>query len=259
MANIPIVGAAVGTVGSIVGQHMANKANQKLQQKQLDWNEEMWHQQNAYNTPAAQMQRYADAGLNPNLVVGNTPGGNAGSPAEGVAPSQVDNVMEGFDPIGNYIALKNASEDIENKRTERELKIDKTEAEINVLRAQAEGKGQENKWGREDRPYNAALKRGEVNLQGIQLLSGKLGLAGQTTENQIKILQRDAATIKLAYADFAEQMNLINSYEQVKNLQARTNMTNYELDFIKNNGYRIPNKMISGLFSKILGLEGGGR
>lgn len=32
---------------------------------------EHWHQVNAYNTPAAQMARYQDAGLNKNLIYGN--------------------------------------------------------------------------------------------------------------------------------------------------------------------------------------------
>ena len=40
---------------------------------------EDWNRENAYNSPAAQMQRYRDAGLNPNLIYGqsNTSGGMA--------------------------------------------------------------------------------------------------------------------------------------------------------------------------------------
>lgn len=40
---------------------------------------EMWNRQNAYNTPAAQMQRYATAGINPNTVVSQGNNGNASS------------------------------------------------------------------------------------------------------------------------------------------------------------------------------------
>lgn len=38
-----------------------------------------WERQNAYNSPAAQMQRFRDAGLNPNLIYGRGESGNAGS------------------------------------------------------------------------------------------------------------------------------------------------------------------------------------
>lgn len=51
--------------------------------------QEMWHMQNAYNSPQAQMERLKAAGLNPNLVYGaSAPGNQSGSaptytPAEG--------------------------------------------------------------------------------------------------------------------------------------------------------------------------------
>lgn len=51
--------------------------------------QEMWHMQNAYNSPQQQMERLKAAGLNPNLVYGATaPGNQTGSaptytPAEG--------------------------------------------------------------------------------------------------------------------------------------------------------------------------------
>lgn len=39
-----------------------------LKQQENAYNLEMWNLANEYNSPAAQMQRYQDAGLNPNLV-----------------------------------------------------------------------------------------------------------------------------------------------------------------------------------------------
>lgn len=63
-----------------------NKANFKLAQYQFDKNLDMWYRQNAYNTPAAQMQRFADAGLNPNLIYGQGSAGNASSAPSYQAP-----------------------------------------------------------------------------------------------------------------------------------------------------------------------------
>lgn len=51
--------------------------------------EKLIDKQNAYNTPAAQMQRFSDAGLNPNLIYGL--GSNGNQPASGsVAPVDFD-------------------------------------------------------------------------------------------------------------------------------------------------------------------------
>lgn len=55
----------------------ANKREAELAyQRQL----EMWHLQNAYNTPEAQMQRFQNAGLNPHLIYGQGSPGNAMAP-----------------------------------------------------------------------------------------------------------------------------------------------------------------------------------
>lgn len=55
-----IVGGAAGGLASY-----ADRSDQQWQQKQ---NIKLWNMQNNYNTPAHQMQRFMDAGLNPNLI-----------------------------------------------------------------------------------------------------------------------------------------------------------------------------------------------
>ena len=56
-----------------------NRGNMELAKYQNDRNMELWNMQNSYNAPSAQMARYKEAGLNPNLIYGS------GSSA-GVAP-----------------------------------------------------------------------------------------------------------------------------------------------------------------------------
>lgn len=46
-----------------------------------DYNLKLWNLNNEYNTPAAQMQRFKEAGLNPNLVYTQGTPGNSSSPA----------------------------------------------------------------------------------------------------------------------------------------------------------------------------------
>jgi len=75
-------GSILGDVANLFGQSKANKQSEQFQkdmygQQRADALSD-WNMQNAYNSPAAIMQRYRDAGLNPKLIYGNS--GNA-SPA----------------------------------------------------------------------------------------------------------------------------------------------------------------------------------
>ena len=64
-------------------QYTTNKENRRfaLEQQRLQnqFNLDMWNRQNAYNTPAAQVQRLMAAGLNPNLAYGQLGAGEAGA------------------------------------------------------------------------------------------------------------------------------------------------------------------------------------
>jgi hypothetical protein len=65
-------------VGSIIApQWSANQQNMELSKYQYSKDLEMWNRQNAYNAPVNQMARYAEAGLNPNIVATQGSPGNA--------------------------------------------------------------------------------------------------------------------------------------------------------------------------------------
>lgn len=65
-----------------------NAGNMRLAEYQYEKNLEQWNRQNEYNSPAAQMERYKAAGLNPNLIYGNgaSSAGNAASSPQYQAP-----------------------------------------------------------------------------------------------------------------------------------------------------------------------------
>ncbi len=81
--------AVIGTGANIVSTWMTNAANERMQQEQNKWNLEQWERNNAYNSPAAQMQRLKAAGINPDLMYGQNAGGasgNSAAPAPGTQP-----------------------------------------------------------------------------------------------------------------------------------------------------------------------------
>lgn len=78
-----VVGASAINAGS---QAKANKKNLELAQYSYEQQKQMIAEQNAYNSPVSQMQRYRDAGLNPNLIYGQIGDGNQSGFAQYDAP-----------------------------------------------------------------------------------------------------------------------------------------------------------------------------
>lgn len=60
-----------------------NRLQMDLWNQQKEYDYKMWQENNAYNTPAAQVQRLKDAGINPALALGNISTGESASTAGG--------------------------------------------------------------------------------------------------------------------------------------------------------------------------------
>lgn len=130
--------AAGGFLGSIfngtmgyLGQKQANETNLRIaretneanrQLAQYEWNKnlEMWNLQNMYNSPASQMQRFKQAGLNPNLIYGQGNAGNATTLPRYSAPTMqpvtvhpaIFQIGNALDVLGKYMdyRIKSAQE-----------------------------------------------------------------------------------------------------------------------------------------------------
>lgn len=85
---------------NLQAQRETNQANMAINQSQLDYAQKMYQDQvaqqwkmfnttNAYNSPAAQKQRYLDAGLNPYMMMGSQPAASASSMPSAGVPSQL--------------------------------------------------------------------------------------------------------------------------------------------------------------------------
>lgn len=58
----------------------------KLAEQQNAYNLDMWRMNNEYNSPQAQMKRFEEAGLNPNLIYSQGTAGNSAGPPQMVTP-----------------------------------------------------------------------------------------------------------------------------------------------------------------------------
>lgn len=154
LAVDPITALAVGSaivsgVANAWSSSASNESNQLINKRQREWqtkeNEKqrafqqyMFDQTNAYNTPVNQMKRLKDAGLNPFLnqtQVGSV-ASDPGAPSVGSAPSQIPNQpinFSGFGEIGTLLAQA-SSVDAQNELARAQVSKTLIESASGVLR-----------------------------------------------------------------------------------------------------------------------------
>jgi len=113
----------VGQVASAIAQGVQNRAQRR-------WNEKMygiqradaladWARTNEYNSPLAQMQRFKEAGLNPNLIYGQT---NSAQPVRSTDVKSWNPQAPAFNLgqiVDQYLQTKVAGENIELMRSNK--------------------------------------------------------------------------------------------------------------------------------------------
>lgn len=118
--------ATLNQTGNIISTAMANAANERMQHEQNKWNLEQWNRNNVYNSPAAQMQRFKAAGLNPDLMYQQGTPGISSAPAQGSNPIPKQPFQMQLDPL-MLAQLKNIEADTELKKSDSNQKDALTE------------------------------------------------------------------------------------------------------------------------------------
>lgn len=151
---VPGIGTAIGALGgaaiSAIGNWFGNKSNRKASREafereskfareerlaQQQWIEQMYEKNNSYNSPAAQMQRLQDAGLNPDLMYSRGDVGNATAPE---APTQAPTPRYNVIPTNTYGQTAQIAADAGLKSAQARLadsQSKKTDTEESLLTA----------------------------------------------------------------------------------------------------------------------------
>lgn len=100
------LGSNIATnIGAKRRERDARKFNERMEKDRRAYDTRQWERQMAYNHPLQQMQRLSEAGLNPNLIYGSSPGSAVGNVSQsptgkavtGQAPNyRIDNPMVPF-------------------------------------------------------------------------------------------------------------------------------------------------------------------
>lgn len=99
-------GAAVSGGLGIISSGLNYLFNKKLAAQQNQYNLDMWKMQADYNSPQAQMQRFSEAGLNPNLIYGQGSNGNMANAPQMVTP-QVPEFSRAAQKLGEAFNIEN--------------------------------------------------------------------------------------------------------------------------------------------------------
>lgn len=217
MAFPVALGAAALSGGTnIVASHMTNRANIKMERETRRWNKKMWDLQNEYNHPTQAMARLQEAGLNPRLVYGGSPGGTTGQ-AGSVAPGKAPNMRYDIgDPVAAYQNAKMVTAQTQNLDAMKRLNDAKAIDTLNRGRASKinadalEAGGQRVLQGIIDQysTYSANLERAlaEANVaKGTQ--AARISQATEQLNNMVKDgkLKSLDAVYKKFKADLAEE------------------------------------------------------
>lgn len=82
-----LLGGAITGIGSLGASLIGNSGAKRRQREADARNIKFWNMENAYNHPTQQMKRLREAGLNPNLIYGESTAGATGQ-ASSIAPSK---------------------------------------------------------------------------------------------------------------------------------------------------------------------------
>lgn len=208
-AAFPLIGDILNFAANEYTTDETNWMNQRIAKENRDWqsseNEksrawerEQWMLENQYNTPAAQMSRYREAGLNPFLAQSEigAAGGSAGSPASVAAPSSIPAQRMDIPNFGSSFAQA-AQLALQDKKVNADVANQQAQTMSEVVRA-----------------ANMLLEDGQKDLAHAVLRQG-FASVGKVDANVSLITDRMESSIAVQRSQAAlhsEQAKLVKEY-----------------------------------------------
>lgn len=186
-----------------------------------EWNLEQWNRENEYNSPAAQMQRAIEAGMNPNAAIQGISGssnagqlvtsGQSGSAAGGKMNSTMSNFGDSVNSFWSAMLAKEQLTDLRETRPERE---DETAASADEKRESANVKKQEVK---------NLIKIGEKLDIEKDTLEYALNRAKKFEQPELEAIKAQADKIREEIENLKKQRDLMDEQIETEDSQQVAN------------------------------------
>jgi len=231
-----LLGSAIGSVSNVGGDLFnagntlqqnrdSRKFSEKMYQRQYDDAIKFWGMQNDYNSPASQMGRFKDAGLNPNLIYGQ---GNSG-PAAAI-------------PVPDVTPAQFREPRVEGPRTDA-MSILLGQADLRIKNAQADNLKVQNDVIRQDailRAYQAERTGFDLDfnrdLVDVSADAKRESLRNMKLSNDV-LLNRDAREATMNASNLREAAErMLTLMEQRKSFPLDRQKTRAEINNLINSG-----------------------
>lgn len=228
--------------------------NLNLAKMQNQWNIEQWNRENTYNTPLAQRQRLAAAGMNPDLAYGegvsanlaaSSPEMTAGAPSSPADMSNLANKQTVGDMVRSVLQNSLVQAQIDKTKSDKDKTDQETknlEVENDILSADALTRALQNEWNIEFTKsqvyYNHALakeshanaenlaaKTNNINVQTENLYTQRDALLQQIKNMELDVVQKKF-NMWLKSKEFDLQVKQV--MQSIKESDSRINLNNQQ-------------------------------
>ena len=235
----PVTGQLIGTGLSLGGDFLDNVLFRKRQLEDYERikkdNKEFWDMQNKYNSPAEMMNRYREAGLNPNLIYGKGADNTATAIMSSRMPEGSDRILPKLDPtaysqamaMGQQLKMQKAQTDnvladTANKELDQNLK----NAQINQTNVQTANIAQNTATSQFQLAQSQQLK--DSVLQKAQLENEALSI-----KNVVTLGEYELAKVKSASDKTQAIQNIAESKQRILTSQLQNSMLPLQRQKIK--------------------------
>lgn len=216
----------------LIGQRRQASANMRIAQYQTEADQQFMREMLEYNTPANQMKRFQDAGLNPHLIYGQGTPGNQSQPVKhaDIRPTDYQSLMEAL-PLINQTAMTQAQVQATNAETVRKgVLTELNRMQTKLIAANPALNDEGFKAILDSLKATAELKRQEADwAQGIQTFM----IDGVEMHGPAGVLKMETELKRLIQRFDLEQQDMKIKSEILKSAEFRNAMAEIELKFME--------------------------
>ena len=263
-----LAGAGASFVGGLVNNAFADARSDKQWHRTLYMQDKM----NAYNAPVAQMERLAQAGLNPNLVYGNggsviqSAGGNAPNPPN-TTPIDTQGVLQMVQTIVGAMLEKDkiqAQKDVTQMQTQSNEKVaeghDTTQKEVTGMQTQSNEKisteRNETEKGIADENRKENVRQfTETMKQRISEFNARINLDRLIGSYQIKKINSEVAVNHIRMSIEQDQLSMSKAMHNVELDSALDSLNMQKLRSFMSVPYHLESKDVYLFVSNELGVS----